>query len=366
MNALGSRIAALIAAQGPMSIAQYMTVALHDPLFGYYATHDPLGKDFITAPEISQMFGELVGLWIVQCWIDQGKPSPARLVELGPGKGTLMADALRAAKLVPDFLAAIEVVLVEASATLRAVQNTTLAKAPARVSWRETFDDALHDKPLFLLANEFFDALPIRQYVKTDRGWCERMVTVNESGALSFALSPAPAPLTIPEARGVAGIGAVYEVCPPATAIAEDIAHTIAHRGGAALLVDYGYGAAGFGETFQALGESQAKHLLDQPGEIDLSAHVDFGALAGAGRAGGAAAFGPINQAELLLALGITRRAARLAQDPERGQTHTGHLGETPDIDLQLARLVDPDQMGTLFKALAILPANAKPPPGFA
>ncbi len=209
MNDLGERIARLIETQGPLSVAQFMSLALHDPKGGYYATRDPFGRggDFITAPEISQMFGELLGLWTVQVWRDQGSPAPARLIELGPGRGTLMADMLRAAvKTAPDFFAAIDVVMVENSPTLKEVQRETLKACGAQIAWRGSFDDSLADRPLFVLANEFFDALPIRQYVKGEDGWHERMVTLDANGKLAFALAPVSAKtLAVPEARGEAG-----------------------------------------------------------------------------------------------------------------------------------------------------------------
>jgi NADH dehydrogenase [ubiquinone] 1 alpha subcomplex assembly factor 7 len=349
VNPLASRIAGLIQAQGPLSIAQYMTMALHDPQYGYYATRDPLGAagDFITAPEISQVFGELLGLWTAQCWHDQGKPSPSRLMELGPGRGSLMRDALRAARLMPEFRAAIDVVMVESNPVLKAIQESALADCGVGVNWRGRFDPADADRPLFLLANEFFDTLPIRQFVKTERGWCERMVTLDANGALAFALAPDAAPVSVP-ARGPAEIGAVYETCPSATAIVEEIARAIAQHGGAALIVDYGYGGeAGYGETLQALKAQEFAGILDAPGEADLSAHVDFAALAEAARDGGAVAYGPVNQGDFLVGLGIISRATR--------------LNELEALD----RLIQPAQMGTLFKALAILPNGAPRPPGF-
>ncbi|HEY1631708.1 MAG TPA: SAM-dependent methyltransferase [Rhizomicrobium sp.] len=347
MNALSERIARLIQAQGPISVAQYMTMALHDPQYGYYATRDPLGRegDFITAPEISQIFGELLGLWTAQCWHDQGKPASATLMELGPGRGTLMNDALRAARLMPQFRAALTVEMVESNPVLRVMQEKLLAECGVPVTWRGAF--APPDRPLFLLANEFFDALPIRQFVKTERGWCERMVTVDTSGALDFALAPEASPIA-PE-RGPAELGAVYEVSPAAIAAAESLARVIANKGGAALIVDYGYGAdAGYGETLQALKGQAFAGLLDTPGEADLSAHVDFAALAQAAREAGAVTYGLVDQGDFLMALGAVGRAAKLKQFEA------------------LDRLIKPAQMGTLFKALAILPGTAPPPPGFA
>jgi NADH dehydrogenase [ubiquinone] 1 alpha subcomplex assembly factor 7 len=394
MNALGQRIARLIEAQGPISIAQFMTLALHDPQGGYYATRDPFGArgDFVTAPEVSQMFGEMLGLWIAQSWHDQGKPD-ARLVELGPGRGTLMSDALRVIRqLMPEFLQRVEVVLVEASPTLRQIQSEMLSAfaqvtpphpalsplgeegenketslAPAggegrgegvvQLGWLNQFDDTLADKPLFLLANEFFDALPVRQFVKTERGWCERMVVARD-GVLDFALSPEAIPnAALPPNRDGAPVGAFHETSPTAAAIVQQIAETIARRGGAALIVDYGYGAeAGFGETLQAVAAHKYASVLDAPGDADLSAHVDFAALAQTAREAGAAPFGPVPQGEFLEALGIVQRAATLAR---------GKLGSAPEIDGQLERLILPNRMGALFKALAILPPGARAPAGF-
>ncbi len=364
MNDLGQRIARLIEAQGPLSVAQFTTMALHDPQGGYYATRDPFGArgDFITAPEVSQMFGELLGLWLVQCWLDQGKPR-ARLVELGPGRGTLMADALRAVRLVPEFSASVEVVMVEASAALTAIQTETLKNSGANIRWTGQFDDGLCDLPLFLLANEFFDALPIRQFVNTPKGWCERMV-LSQEGKLDFALAPEASVLT--GALAHAPLGAFYETSPAAVALTEQIAHVIAAQGGAALIVDYGYGAAaGFGETLQAVRNHAFAPVLDAPGEADLTAHVDFSALVQAARNSGAETFGPIDQGQLLTALGIITRAERLARKEHGRAMHKAHLGDAPQIERQLERLISPAQMGTLFKALAILPQGVATPPGF-
>jgi NADH dehydrogenase [ubiquinone] 1 alpha subcomplex assembly factor 7 len=352
VNALAERIAALIAAQGPISIADFMAMASGR----YYATHDPFGRDgdFVTAPEISQVFGELLGLWCVQVWHDQGRPREKRLVELGPGRGTLMADALRAARLVPEFLDGLEIVLVEASPKLRAMQEEKLKDHAVR--WTDRFDSSLGDKPLFLLANEFFDALPIRQYVKTASGWRERMVTV-ANGKLDFALSPVPAPDSlIPLNRSGAPDGAVFELCQPALSLTDEIARIVAAQGGGALIVDYGYAGVDFGETLQAINDKSFAAILDDPGGSDLSAHVDFPSLAVTAAGAGAAVFGPTTQGAFLDTLSIVRRFEQLAsRNPNAAQ----------DLRPQLDRLVNPDQMGTLFKALAILPRAAPSPPGF-
>jgi NADH dehydrogenase [ubiquinone] 1 alpha subcomplex assembly factor 7 len=351
---LGERIAAQIAADGPISVAQFMTLALHDRDAGYYATRDPFGVDFITAPEVSQMFGELIGLWMARVWMDQGKPKRPRLVELGPGRGTLMADALRALKLVPEFRAELEVVLVEASAALRKVQQQTLRDCGASVRWIDDFDDVAAGQPRYVVANEFFDALPIRQYVKTELGWFERMVTLDDKGVLAFILAPSPlGPALLPASRDGAPVGGVYEVSATGEAIAENISHAIARDGGAALIIDYGYDKPGFGETLQAVAANKFADVLADPGASDLSAHVDFTALSDAVRRGGASVCGPVEQGEFLVSLGIVERAEKLSRN---------HL---QDMASQLDRLTNPDQMGTLFKTIAIIPKSAPTPPGF-
>ncbi len=353
---LKARIAALIEAQGPMPVSQFMTVALHDPQSGYYATRDPLGADFTTSPEISQMFGEMLGLWCVQVWHDQGLKNP-RLVELGPGRGTLMADMLRAMRVAPELMESLEIVMVEASPVLADIQRAKLANSGANIRWQSQFDDRLADRPLLLVANEFFDALPIRQYVKTPRGWCERMVTARD-GELEFALAPTPVPAAlIPASREAAPEGGVYETAPAAAALAEDIARIVTAHGGGALIVDYGYGAsAGFAETLQAVGGNAFADLLIEPGEDDLSAHVDFAALADAARRGGAAVSGLATQGEFLVHLGIVERAEQLMKS---------NPASARDLLIAIERLIAPEKMGTLFKALAITQAGAPPPPGF-
>jgi SAM-dependent MidA family methyltransferase len=360
---LKERITGLIAAQGPIGVAQFMTIVLHDPEFGYYATRDPFGPakegkkggDFITAPEISQMFGEMLGLWVAMAWMEQGKPQHPLLVELGPGRGTLMADMLRALKAAPDFLKQLDVIMVEASPHLRGIQEQALKDTGLRITWQSQFDPPA-GRPVFVVANEFFDALPIRQYVKTARGWCERMVTAKD-GELTFALAPAPTPSAlIPEDRAAAPDGGVYETAPSGIALAEDIARQVAANGGAALLIDYGYDRIGFAETLQAVGGHRFADVLAAPGAHDLSAHVDFTALREAGKRGGAGVHGPISQGALLKALGIEARAQMLAAK---------NPGSAEALAEALSRLTAPDRMGTLFKALAFLPGMAVSAPGF-
>jgi NADH dehydrogenase [ubiquinone] 1 alpha subcomplex assembly factor 7 len=265
-----------------------------------------------------------------------------------------MADALRALKRVPKFLDEVELVLVEASPLLRELQRETLKDSGARIRWTAHFD--VREAPLLVIANEFFDALPIRQYVKTARGWCERLV-VTKDGGLDFALAPLPAPTaSIPATRAGAPAGGFYETSPVATALIEEIAREIANHGGAALILDYGYAGIGFGETLQAVGNHRFVGLLDEPGRHDLSAHVDFSALADAARHGGAAIFGPVPQGELLDRLGIGARATALAK---------ANSAKTKEIEAALQRLTAPEQMGKLFQAMAVLPPSASPPPGF-
>ncbi len=270
-----------------------------------------------------------------------------------------MADMLRAAgRAAPDFLVAIDVMLIETSPTLRAVQAKTLEGCGARMGWQSSFDAALADRPVFVLANEFFDALPIRQYVKTEAGWNERMVTLDERGALALRwrrwrrnIWPCPRRAVRPRP------GAVYEVAPSALAFAEEIGAAIAAHGGAALIIDYGYGGgAGFGDTLQAVKAHKFAPVLDTPGEADLSAHVDFAALAAAAARGGAKPYGPVAQGALLARLGLEARAAQLA----RAQPATA-----AEQEAAVARLMGAREMGTLFQALAILPERAGPPPGF-
>lgn len=358
MNLLGQRIAGLIAAQGPISVAQFMTLALHDPDYGVYAARNAIGRagDFITAPEISQMFGELLGAWCVAVWHQLGKPQPLRLIELGPGRGTLMADALRAAKADREFSAQIEVVLVEASAPLKAAQQQVLAQSSFPLRWESHLSGALLDQPFLLLANEFFDALPLRQYVWKDERWHERMVTLVDD-ALTFAAAPAPAAgLSVPSARGAPEPGAVYEISPSAIALCEEIAHAVQRQGGAALIADYGYGQSGFGDTLQALSSHTPVPVLHDPGSADLSAHVDFTALSDATTRAGANPFGPVAQGDFLKALGIEARAAALIR---------ANPAAADAVARALYRLTDDTAMGRLFKMFAIMPLASAPPPGF-
>ena len=351
MTALAEILKARIAATGPMSVAEYMAECLLHPQHGYYTTRPPFGTegDFTTAPEISQMFGELLGLCLAQYWLDLGRPAPFTLAELGPGRGTLMADVLRATRGVPGFHAAAQVVLVEASPRLRALQAATLA--PHAPVWLNDSAE-LPEQPLLLLANEFFDALPIRQYQRAPQGWSERLVGLRD-GALTFGLSaPQPRP-DLTAAFPDDPPGTVVETCPEAQRHMGQIARRLALHGGLALILDYG-GWHSKGDTLQALRHHAFTDPLAEPGLADLTAHVDFAALA-AGAAGLAHRY--TTQGRLLQTLGIEARATRLAQGLT-GAALASHLAAT-------RRLTDPAEMGELFKALAVLPATAPPPPGF-
>jgi len=356
VNALKRKILELIEAQGPLTVAQYMAIALGDPEHGYYMRRDPLGRDFITAPEVSQIFGELIGLFFVQAWEDRGRPKRFRLVELGPGRGTLMADMMRAAaKLRPEFAHGARITLVETSPALRAKQADALAALP--VEWMSRFDEVPEDGPLFLVANEFFDALPIHQFVKSERGWHERMVT-SAGDELRFALTPDTVPPSvIPDSVRSAPRGSTIEVNPGAVEIVRRVASRIADTGGVALIIDYGHVTTAVGDTLQAVKDNAFTDPLAEPGEADLTAHVDFQAIATA--TADAQAYAPIisMQSNLLEALGIHARANRLKRDnPER----------TSEIDLAVQRLIDPQQMGTLFKTMAIYEGRDQmTPPGF-
>ncbi|WP_299659229.1 SAM-dependent methyltransferase [uncultured Ruegeria sp.] len=338
---------------GPMTIADYMTDCLMHPVHGYYATRDPLGVqgDFITAPEISQMFGELIGLCLAQTWLEQGKPKRFILAELGPGRGTLMADILRATKSVPGFHEAAEIALLEASPVLRDIQLKTLQGY--KPQWIEVMAD-LADLPLFFVANEFFDALPIRQFLRDGESWRERLVGANGT-SLAFGLGPQAAQTALSERLEDTQDGDLVELCATAVPILSAAAGQIARNGGAALIIDYGDWRS-LGDTLQALQAHETTDPLDQPGQADLTVHVDFEALAAAARASGCAHTKLTPQGVFLERLGITARAQSLAAS----------LGGTQLEELIAAhrRLTHPDEMGNLFKVLGLYPQNAVSPPG--
>jgi len=350
LTPLAREIAARIERDGPLPVSEFMRLCLAHPEHGYYRTRPAIGAagDFVTAPEISQTFGELIGLWMAEIWTSIGRPSPVALVELGPGRGTLMADALRAiVKVAPEFRAALHVHLVDINAALRGPQEAALGDASPR--WHETID-TLPEGPLLIIANEFFDALPIRQLVRTDEGWRERCIVLSD-GKLAFGVGDA-----VTHHRMVQP-GSVIELSPDSEERVRDLAARIARHRGAALIVDYGPFEAGPVDTLQAIRQQKKVDPLADPGLADLTAHVDFQRLAAVAREAGAAAHGPLPQGALLKRLGIAARAATLVRSagPVRGGA----------IEAAIARLIEPDQMGTLFKALAIVDRDQPTPPGF-
>ncbi len=350
---LKDQLLARIAQDGPMSVADYMTECLLHPTLGYYSTRDPLGAegDFVTAPEISQMFGELIGLSLAQSWMDQGKPNRFTLAELGPGRGTLMADILRATLNVPGFVEAADIVLFEASPALRDIQAETLADNAPR--WIDTITD-LPDAPLFLVANEFFDALPIRQFLRDGEGWRERLIGADRE-TLTFGLGPRADQVALTARLEDTTEGDLIELCASAIPIVTVIASRIATHGGAGLIVDYGDWRS-LGDTFQALCAHERTDPLSAPGQADLTAHVDFEPLATATRAAGCAHSRLTPQGVFLERLGITARAQSLS----KGLSGNG-------LDALIAahrRLTHPDEMGNLFKVMGIYPSYAAPPPG--
>ncbi|MDA5093653.1 SAM-dependent methyltransferase [Aliiroseovarius sp. KMU-50] len=340
-----------IAKTGPITLSDYMGECLMHPEYGYYATRDPFGQagDFITAPEISQMFGEMLGLFMAQVWIDQGRPAPFTLAELGPGRGTLMADMLRATKGVPGFHSALELHLVEASPVLRNAQAERLA--PLAVIHHDVVQ-TLPDQPLFLVANEFFDALPIRQFIREGDMWREHQVGETD-GKLSMGLTaPLPQPLLDHRSDDTRD-GDLVEVCPALGPITEEFATRINTHGGVALIIDYGDWRS-LGDTFQALSAHKKTDPLASPGLADLTAHVDFERIAHFAAPLAHSLLTP--QGVFLERLGITNRAQTLAKNM-RGDTLDEHISAH-------RRLTHPDEMGTLFKVVGLTRPGASGLPG--
>lgn len=353
MTPLGSAIAARIAATGPITLAAYMGECLMHPVLGYYSTRDPLGAagDFTTAPEMTQMFGELIGLALAQAWMDQGAPPAITLAELGPGRGTLMQDALRATARVPGFHTALSVHFVETSGHLRSAQA---ARVPQAV-WHDSVG-TLPEAPLYLVANEFLDALPIRQFQRAGSGWRERVVGLAD-GALAFGLTD-PAPLAALDHRMTnTQDGDLVELCPALPDIAGTIGERIARHGGVALFIDYGDWIS-LGDTLQALSRHTPIGPLDSPGQSDLTAHVDFAALALAARPARATRLA--TQGAFLERLGIEARSAALAHQ----LTSRGNITALDSHLAAFRRLTSPAEMGDLFKVMGLVPADAPLPPG--
>ncbi len=358
---LADRIRARIRAEGPMTVADYMALCLSDPAGGYYVTRDPFGTagDFITAPEVSQMFGELVGAVLAHGWQLAGRPQPFVLAEPGPGRGTLMADIVRVLRLVPGLLAAADLRFVEVSPVLRAAQARAVAPFGLEAHWHDSLA-GLPDGPLLLVANEFFDALPVRQFVAADGVWRERVVGLGPEGELAFGIGAGVLGHDgLPAHLHPHDDGAVLETCAPATALMGEIARRIVAFGGMALIIDYGHVQSAVGDTFQALKAHRMVDPLATPGEADLTAHVDFGALARAAQAAGARVHGPVEQGTFLIRTGLLERA---------GQLGAGKTAAVQDeLRAAVERLAGPEQMGRLFKVMAVTRAGIATPdlPGF-
>ncbi|WP_373235965.1 class I SAM-dependent methyltransferase [Cohaesibacter celericrescens] len=373
---LESRLKRLIASAGPISLATYMTHCLTDPDHGYYTSRTSIGAkgDFITAPEVSQLFGELIGIWLLAVWRQAGRPTPFHLVEIGPGRGTLMRDMVRAIASAPEASQALHIHLVDISTSLKNQQALALSDTTAPIDWHETIQ-SLPNAPLFIVANEFFDCLPIHQWVMHSGKWYERVIGLDQDGQLAFGLGPVRAlttPLANPHTNQLADPtisntipeGAIWEQSPAAEAIMSDLAQTLTLQGGAGLFIDYGYTDFEYGDTFQAMRHHAFADPLALPGEQDLTAHVNFAALAStalhetqnnANNNHALTVPEPVDQGTFLLALGLLERAGQLGAGKS--------LAAQESLRDAVERLAAPNQMGNLFKILAIVPADSQIPP---
>lgn len=349
MTGLPEIIREQIRARGGLTVQEYWTLCQSHPKFGYYMRQDPFGSrgDFVTAPEISQMFGELLGIWVADLWMKLGQPSRVILAECGAGRGTMMDDLLRAIRNVPGLLDSLSVWIVETSPALEQKQRQKLAAAA--VTWVRDIDDLPGETPLIVLGNEFLDALPIRQVIRTEGGWHERMIGMQGDG-LAFGLGsefPAAAAVAAPP-------GTIMEFSPLRDAVWGQIVQRVRRQGGAALMIDYGHGVTAFGDTFQAVRNHQPCSVLEEPGGADLTSHVDFGRLSDL-----AAGLNPrlANQGDFLDRLGLDMRVRALMKNatPEQAE----------DLKLAQQRLASPEQMGTLFKVLSICNPATIEPAGF-
>ena len=360
-RSLEAEIKRRIAAAGPMPVAQYMSLCLTHPAHGYYMNRDPLGArgDFITAPEISQMFGELIGLWAMAVWKMMGAPASVRLIELGPGRGTMMLDAMRAARAIPAFRKAVSVSFVEISPALEKSQRDAMTGTDLPVEWYKSISE-VPPGPAIILANEFFDALPVQQAVMCADGWHERVVKLDDSGVLQFSNARDPIPLfetMLPASLRDAPIGKIFEW--RSDHIALELGRRVVRTNGAALVIDYGHTVSAAGDTLQAVGAHKHAHPLVSPGTVDLTAHVDFQALAQAAESMDARAHGPVEQATFLRNLGIDTRAKALKD--------VVPAAKVVEIEAAHARLTSTERtgMGKLFKVIGFAHPKLGPLPGF-
>jgi NADH dehydrogenase [ubiquinone] 1 alpha subcomplex assembly factor 7 len=359
VSSLATRLKQRIAAEGPISVEAFMEACLLDAAVGAYTARQPIGAkgDFITAPEISQIFGELIGLWAVAVWQGMGEPDAVTIVELGPGRGTLLADALRAGRVSSEFLEGLSVALVERSPVLAAAQRETLRGAKPSIGWYATLDE-IPRGPLIVIANEFVDALPIRQFVRRGGAWHERLVTNSPEGFAFTESSSAAGADDAPDEHGrTAPQGAVAETRPTALKLLRELANRAAEAPLAALIIDYGHDESGYGDTLQAVRAHRYADPLETPGEVDLSAHVDFAALKRSAEALGLKAYGPLSQGAFLLKLGLGPRRDQLLESATEPQKEAIISGA--------ARLADPRKMGVLFKVLVLTSAGLQAPPPF-
>lgn len=348
---LMDRIKRQIETDGPIGIAEYMSICLGDAREGYYTTAHPFGRegDFTTAPEISQIFGELIGIWCVSMWRGMGKPSRLNLVEMGPGQGTLMADLLRASAIDTGFLNAVNVQLVEISSSLREQQKNLLSKFDVQINWLDAVQD-IGSLPTIFIGNEFLDALPFRQYVKSGSRWGERVISI-ENGQLAYAIGPGLLdPSFLPDDHREQPDGSIFEASPSREAVMDFIAQHTNQYNGAALLIDYGHVKSGFGDTFQAVSKHKFTDPLKNPGKVDLTSHVDFSAFRK--QFSKDSDFKLMSQSEFLLGLGLLERAGSLG----RGKS----VEEQNNIEQAVERLAGSDAMGDLFKVLVASCNNSK------
>ncbi|QRM56267.1 class I SAM-dependent methyltransferase [Sinorhizobium sp. BG8] len=348
---LSDKIKFLIRASGPISVTDYFALCLADPQHGYYRTREPFGRegDFITAPEISQLFGEMLGIFLVHAWQKHGGPTGVRIAEIGPGRGTMMADMLRVvSRLAPDLYEGATVHLVETSERLREVQRETLGTHVGRVSWHGGFEEI---PPGFLLlaANELFDAIPLRQFIKTGSGFHERMVGLGPDDELTFATGVASLdPTLLPEGHRSAPVGTVFEIAPAREAVMDAISERLRDQGGTAVIIDYGHEVTGFGDTLQAVLKHAFDPPLAHPGLADLTSHVDFADLARTASRGGLHVHGIMHQGDFLMGLGLGERASALGRGRDQA------MQQSIIADVERLAGSGAGNMGDLFKVLAV------------
>ena len=357
---LEERFIQLIKLNGPMTVADYMADAIGHPHEGYYTTQKAIGAegDFTTAPEISQVFGELLGLWLVDAWRNMGSPKEFNLVELGPGRGVLMADMLRAARLRPEFTRSAQVWLLETSGRLRHEQQKRLRACEVKPLWADEFSD-IPPAPSLIIANEFFDCLPIRQFQRVGKGWRERLVGLSaDENKLDFVLDPTPPPpdFELPD-PSESEEGDIFEISFAARDFIADMCRMLTEHEGAALIIDYGHMQSGLGDTLQSVRDHEFWPPLASPGRADITAHVDFESLARNAIDSGAAAHGPITQGKFLDRLGLALRVEMLCKGkpPE----------EAEKIRAGASRIAASNQMGEIFKVLCLASPSLPLPAGF-